>query len=58
MEEITPDNDDNDNDFEDSEKEIEQSQKRTVVENALRDKLFNRVNYPKRNKSVEIRKNK
>ena len=58
MEEITQNNNDNVNDFEDSEKEIEQSQKRTVVENALRNKLFNRVNYPKRNKSVETGKNK
>ena len=58
MEENTQYINDNINDFDDSEKEIEENQKRTVVENALRSKLFNRVNNIKRNKSVEIRKNK
>jgi predicted transcriptional regulator len=46
---------DNINDFLESEKKIEQNQKRTIVENAFRNKLFNRI---KRNKSVGSRKNK
>ena len=50
--------DENENENEENEEEDDIVQKRVVVENALRNKLFNRGKKQKRNNSAEIRNKK
>ena len=50
--------DENENENEENEEEDDIVQKRVVVENALRNKLFNRGNKKKRNQSAELRNKK
>ena len=50
--------DENENENEENEEEDDIVQKRVVVENALRNKLFNSGNKKKRNQSAELRNKK
>ena len=52
------DKNENENENEENEEEDDIIQKRVVVENALRNKLFNRGKKQKRNKSAELRNKK
>ena len=56
--EIIMDKNENENENEENEEEDDIIQKRVVVENALRNKLFNRGKKQKRNKSAELRNKK